>query len=64
MKNVLDVILATTKKTWKELDNEKLRGKKRYQERKAEEKEAEQLIKDYKEQEEQEYTSDNAEYKP
>jgi replication initiation and membrane attachment protein DnaB len=53
MKTVSDVILATTKKNWKELENEKSRGKKRYQERIAEEKEAEQLIKEYKEEQEE-----------
>jgi hypothetical protein len=38
------------KKKNTELENERLRGKKRYQERLAEEQEAERLIDDYKKQ--------------
>ncbi len=47
MKNTSVEVLATTKRSWKELENEKTRGRKRFRERIAEEKEAEQLIKDY-----------------
>jgi len=41
-----------SKKNYKEIENEKTRGKRRYLERINEEKEAEQLIKDYTEEQE------------
>lgn len=47
----LENILTVTKKSWKEQESEKARGKKRYQERLIEEEEAEKLIRDYTEEE-------------
>jgi hypothetical protein len=42
-----------SKKNYKEIENEKTRGKRRYLERINEEKEAEKLIRDYEEEQEQ-----------
>lgn len=45
--------MSNNTKTYKELENEKTRGKKRYLERITEEREADKLIKDYEQQDEE-----------
>lgn len=52
------------KKTYKELDSDQRRGKRRYQERLAEEKEAEKEIKEFVPVEQEKETIDSDDYHP
>lgn len=52
-------IASMNKKNWKELETLREKGSKRYQERIAEEQEAEELIKNYKEEKEEFPLNDN-----
>jgi hypothetical protein len=52
---------VTRNKTYKELESEKVRGKKRYIERIAEEHEADELIREYQEEQEEQDIDDREE---